>query len=399
MMLSFVTALRVVLDAHRRGLRELLAFAGAAFATLAGAFLLVSFSFEAGHVAASFLGAVVGALLLSAAARIRSNALAAASYAWLVVILIEAWGYDVPQFDNDVTSFSPGGWSLLAASAALVLAAYTHRVLDPERRGRDWLLGSVGVVGAIAATFGLALLVPDGGRLGGVGMLVIALSYLGLAAGVFVRAGFRNAATILWSLGLVLLVGAEALLVDHEIATAVVLAATALSVAALARPLHEMRLWLAGGALALATTATVALVQAPAWLPHEEIGRRFALSSAACALALLGVAALVWGESRWRDLATCSWAAGTLAVLATERILLDDWRATAFGAALTGALLGLLAAKPLREPRLWSGGVVVVAAATVSVMGLLTPPSHLLAASAAPADGLCASACCLMPHT
>ena len=384
---AFVAGVRRTLDVHRRGLREALAFVAALFATLAGAFLLVSLSFEAGHIAASFLAAAVGALLLVAAARHRSNALAAASYAWLAVVLVEAWGYDGTHFEDDVTLFSSGGWSLLAASAAFVLGAYAHRLLDPERRGRDWLLGAIAVVGAVAVTGGLSWLLPDGGRLVGVGLLLAALSYVGLAAGVFPREGFRNASTVLWSLGLVFLVGAEALLLDHELAIPVAVAATALGVSAVARPLREMRLWLAGGALALTTTAVVLLAQVQPWLAEGETAARFAISGGACAVALFGVAALGWGQARWRDLTTCSWAAGVVALLSTERILLDDWRSTAVALAVTGAVLGL-AAHPLREDRLWIAGTVIVGVTTIVVIVMLTPPEHVLVASSSPGDGL-----------
>ena len=355
-LLAFVAAVRTALDAHRRGVRETLAFVGAAFGTLSAAFLLVSFSFEAGHVAASFLAAAVGSILLAAAARIRSTALAVASYAWLGVVLVEAW-VDGARFVDDLTSFSIGGWSVLAASAALLLGAYAHRVLEPGRRAQDWLFGSVAVVVSVSATSGIALLTPDGGRLAGLGLLLVAASYVALAAGVFSREGFRNAATILWSLGLIVLVGAEALLIDQDIALVVAVAGTALGCAALARPLREMRLWLAGGALALVTTTAALLAQVQPWLDEGEIARSVAISSGACAVALIGIAALVWGrEERWRDLATVAWAAGVVSVLATERVLLDDWRATAVAFALTGAALGLVA-QPLRESRLWSAGL------------------------------------------
>src|SRR5262249_45164583 len=153
------------------------------------------------------------------------------------------------------------------------------------------------------------------------------------------------------------------------------------------RPLREMRLWLAGGALALSTAAIVVLIQVAPWLPDEHIARRFAISCGACVLALFGVAALVWGQERWRDLATCSWAAGVVALLSTERLLLDDWRLTAFATALTGAALGL-AAHPLREARLWNAGAVIAGATTVVVIALFTPPSHILVASADPAGGV-----------
>src|SRR5262249_18833935 len=157
---------------------------------------------------------------------------------------------------------------------------------------RDWLFGTIAVVAAVSATSALGLLLPDGGRLAGVGMLVIALAYVALVAGVFRREGFRNAATVLWSLGLVILVAAEALLLDQELATPVAVAATALGVAALARPLREMRLWLAGGALALSTTAVVLLAQLQPWLEEGEPGARFAISGVASIVALFGVAAL-----------------------------------------------------------------------------------------------------------
>ena len=285
---------------------------------------------------------------------------------------------------------------MLAASAALLLGAYAHRVLEPGRRAQDWLFGSVAVVVSVSATSGIALLTPDGGRLAGLGLFLVAASYVALAAGVFSREGFRNAATVLWSLGLVVLVGAEALLIDQDIALVVAVAGTALGCAALARPLREMRLWLAGGALALVTTAVALLAQVQPWLDEGEIARSVAISSGACAVALIGIAALVWGrEERWRDLATVAWAAGVVSVLATERVLLDDWRATAVAFALTGAALGLVA-QPLRESRLWSAGCVIAGATTVIVIGLLTPPSHLLAASAGPADGLWVLLGCLV---
>ena len=136
--------------------------------------------------------------------------------------------------------------------------------------------------------------------------------------GVFSRDGFRNAATILWSLGLIVLVGAEALLIDQDIALVVAVAGTAFGCAALARPLREMRLWLAGGALALVTTAAALLAQVQPWLDDGEIARSVAISSGACAVALIGIAALVWGrEGSWRDLATVAWAAGVASVLVT----------------------------------------------------------------------------------
>ena len=187
-LLAFVAAVRTALDAHRRGVRETLAFVGAAFGTLSGAFLLVSLSFEAGHVAASFIAAAVGSILLAAAARVRSTALAVASYAWLGVVLVEAW-VDGARFVDDLTSFSIGGWSVLALGCAAARWV-CHRVLEPGRRAQDWLFGSVAVVVSVSATSGIALLTPDGGRLAGLGLFLVAASFVALAAGVFSREGF-----------------------------------------------------------------------------------------------------------------------------------------------------------------------------------------------------------------
>jgi uncharacterized membrane protein len=393
-LLAFVAVLRAALDARRGGIREALALVGGAFATLAAAFLLVSISFEAGHIVASVLAAVVGALFLAAAAGLRSTPLAVASYAWLAVVLVESLAFDADTFTDDATDASSGGWSVLAASAGLLLGAYAHRLLDPERRGRDWLFGVVSTVVAVTAVLGVALLEPNDERVAGVGVLLVALAYFGLAAGFFSRDGFRNASTILWSTGLVLLVGSEGLLVNDSLWVPVVVSATALAAGVLARPLREMRLWLAGGSLALVTTAIVLPAQVQPWLPEGEIELRLAIPSAACMLALFSLAGLVWGRDRWRDLSTVAWAGGVVALLATERVLLDDWRVTAVAVVLTGAALAL-AAHPLGEQRLWSAGCVIAGATTVIVIGLLTPPSHLLVASDAPADALWVLLSCL----
>ena len=177
---------------------------------------------------------------------------------------------------------------MLAASAGLLFGAYGHRVLDPTRRGRDWLFGVAATIAAVAATSGIALLQPDDERAAGIGCLIVAAVYVALAAGIFSRDGFRNSSTILWTLGLVLLLAAEALIVSDAIGRSVVIAATSLAVAALARPLREMRLWLAGGALAISTTALVLGIQVQPWLDDGEIAPRLAIPAGACAFAALG---------------------------------------------------------------------------------------------------------------
>jgi uncharacterized membrane protein len=395
-LLAFVAEVRKAFATHRGGIRETLALAGGVLGTLAASFLLVSISFEGGHIGASYVAAAVGGAYLAAAARIRSNALAVASYAWLAVVLVESFAFDVDSFSDDATDASQGGWSVLAASGGLLFGAYVHRILDPERRGRDWLLGVAATVAGVSATLGMGFVWPDDRLPAGIGLLLVALVYFSLAGGVFSRVGSRNASTILWSLGLALLVGAEALIVSDSVARSVVIVATALVVGALARPLRETRLWLAGASLGLATTAVVLLAQVQPWLDDGEIELRMAIVSGACTLALLSLAAFVWSlaDGPWRDLATVVWSGGIVALLSTERVLLDDWRATAAAVAVTGAVLALVA-HPLREQRLWTAGCIVAAVTTVIVIGLLTPPSHVLVASDAPADGLWVLLACL----
>jgi hypothetical protein len=204
----------------------------------------------------------------------------------------------------------------------------------------------------------------------------------------------RTLSTILWSLALVALIGAELLLIDDEVARTVALAATGLVIGALAGPLRESRLWLAGGSLVLVTSLGSLLFQVQPFLDEGELSRRLALASGACAVAAALLAGLVWGERRWRDLNTVLWADGILALLATERVLLDDWRATAFAVALTGGALALLA-HPLGESRLWLAGAAVVGVTTYATIANFTPPSHFFTASESPAEGLWVLLACI----
>jgi uncharacterized membrane protein len=393
-LLAVVADLRGELARHRRGLRETFVFAGVALGTLSLSFALVSISFEWGHIAASALAAVVGAVVLGVAGRLRSNRLAAAAYAWLGVVLVVVLSFDMPEFYDDTTALSPGGWSAIATAAALLGGAYAHRWQAPATTARDVLLGVVAGIAAFVAALGVAL-VTESATAAGLGLLAASAVYTVLAAGVFRRTGFRGVSTTLWSLGLVLLVGAELLLVTDSVWRTVTVATTAFTVGAVARPLGESRLWLAGGSLALLTSAIVVIGQVQPWLDESELPRRLALASAACALAAIGVAWLRFGEPRWRDLVTVGWADGIVMLLATERVMIGDWRGTAFAVALTGGAIALFG-PPLREYRLWLAGAAVVGVTTVATIALVTPPSHFFAASGSPADGIWVLVGCIL---
>lgn len=501
-LLAFVGEARKGLEARRLVVRESLVYVGTAMATLAVAFALVSRSFDWGHVAATAFAALVGAAILGLAGALHRDGLAVAAYAWLGGALGAALAFDVPEFYVEKTEGSIGGWALIAAAASLLGGAYAHRVQWPADGIRDFVAGCAAAVAAAAAALG-AVLVAESQAATGIGFLGVAAVYAGLAAGVFRTAERRNLATTMWSIGLVVLIGSEALLVTDSVwraaaiaATAVVVAAlaspfreerlwlaggalvaatsaavllvqarpwlddaelqrrlaiatgacalaafaiaalrwsearwrdlvtvtwivglfsllasermlivdtvwlaaaigaTAAAAAALARPLGEERLWLAGGALAVVTTAVVLLEQARPWLDEAELGRHLAIATAACALVTFAIAALRWGEAQWRDLVTMLWVPGIVALIATERILLGDLRATAIALALTGGALALTAG-PLREPRVWTAGAVVVGVTLVATVVEWTPPSHLFVASAAPADGLWVLLACL----
>jgi uncharacterized membrane protein len=391
-LLAFVRDLRTALDRHRAGIREALVCAGVALAAASAAFLLVAVSFDWGHVGASLLAAVVGASLLAVAARRRASNLAIASYVWLGAVLLEAIVDLGLLYDSD-TSRSLGGWSLLAAAAGLLIGAFVHRYEHRDRRHEDVLLGVCAAIAASSAFVAVGFLTQSP-RAAGAGLLGVAIAYVSLASVVFFRQGFRNASTILWAFGLALLGLSETLLFTDSVWRAVAIAATSLGVGVLARPLAESRLWLAGSSLLLLTTAAVLLGQVQPWRNEGELELRLALASAACGLAAFGLAALVWRIDRWRDLRTVVWAYGLVALLATERVVFDDWRATGLAAALTGGALALLA-RPLDEPRVWLGGAIVVGVTTLATLAFLTPASHFLSASSAPADGLWVLAGCV----
>jgi uncharacterized membrane protein len=391
-LLAVVGGVRRTLETYRAGIREALLFGGAALATLSVSFVLVLFSFEWGHVASSAVAAAVGGTILAVAGRLRSDPLVVAAFVWLGVVLVEAWGYDGDAFEGD--EGSRGGWSIVAASAGILGGSYALRVLQRTRNVLDVVCGVAIGIAFVAAAGGVVWIDPDDVPIG-IGWLCIAGVYAGLSAGVFGREGLRELATVLWSLAVVALVGAEVVLIDEEVARAVAVAGTALGVGALGPLLRELRLWLAGAALAVGWSAYVLLVEVQPWLEEEGLELTLAIGSGACMVAAFGLAVLTWTDRRWRDLTTVVWVDGLVALLATERILVGDWRATVFFFALTGAAIALLAG-PLREPRLWFAAAVLSGVTTIVTLAALTPPSHFFTSSESPAESLWVLLACIL---
>ncbi|HET6624633.1 MAG TPA: DUF2339 domain-containing protein, partial [Gaiellaceae bacterium] len=376
------------------GLRETAAVTGSALATLAASFALVSASYEWGHMLATTLAAVIGAVLLGVAGLLRTDGLAVAAYTWLGGVLVVALAYDVGHFYDDARGVSTGGWAVLAVSAGILGGADAHRISWPGSPARDAVFGVSAGIAAVAAALGVGFVTADA-RPGGLGLLAVSVAYGVLAAAIFTRERLRNASTVLWAFSLVFLVGAESLLVTDSVWRTVVVAATALGVGALAAPLRESRLWPAGGILGVGTSVVVLFGQAQPWLAEGEIEPRMAIASTATVVALVGLAALTWGQERWRDVSTVLWADAIVLVLATERVVLDDWRATTFAVALSGGATALLW-RPLREPRLWLAGGIVTAVATVATIGEFTPIERFFEESARPANGVWVLLACIV---
>ena len=245
--------LRAFLVARRSGLREALLYAAAALGTLAANFALVAIDFEAGHIAGTVLAAIVGAVILAASGYLGSFGLSVAGYYWLGVVLAVALLYDADQF-------SAGGWSVLAAGAALLGGAYLHRLLVPGSTAQDAVFGGAAVIAAVSIVLGIDELTEDA-TVVGLALLAPAAVYVALAAWVFRRTGFRDVATVLWSLGLLFVLGAEVMLIGDGDLTAAVVALTGGAVAVLSLAVREWRLWLAGTVVAgAATVATLVLI-------------------------------------------------------------------------------------------------------------------------------------------
>ena len=312
-LLGFVRELRLGLEQHRRGVRESLGFVAAALVTLAAAFALVSASFAAGHIAASFLAAAVGAVILGVAGRLRSDRLAFAAYCWLGVVLAESALFDLPDVSH-------GGWSVIAAGSGLLVGAYAHRVPSTQSGARDAVAAGASALAALA--LGLGVTEVTGRPLTtGLALLVCAATYVLLAGAVFRRPPLRDFTTALWLIGMLFVLAAEAVILASWSGTLFAAALTGAALCLLAHPLAEQRLWEAGGAsIALATFATLLSVTPPSHLfESSDTPARALWVLAGCIVGLAIVAVTAYGaEYRMRVGAV----AGALVVYALSLAIL-----------------------------------------------------------------------------
>ena len=319
-LLEFIGGLRRALAANARGAREALALAGVALGTVTASFALVAADFFVGHVAASELAALVGALLLAYGGRSRSDGVVAVALVWLGVVLTEALAFDSSILGtSDVGAI--GGWSVISAAAALVGGAYALHVFQPEREEWDVISGVAAGIGLLATFIGLTDL-TESDDLRGLGLLAAAAIYVGLAAFVFRHEGLRTYSTTLWAVGLVALVGAERLVLDSDVLFVIALAATGAAVGALAAPLREERLWLTGAGVAgLGTAVALVAVTPPShFFSASDHPGRGLVSLVFCALALGVLAKLAEGRV---ERIVSAVAAGSVAVYAISLGILE----------------------------------------------------------------------------
>ncbi len=265
--LAFLGGVRRQLLAVRRGLRETLFALAAALGVLAAGIVLVDVDFDAGHLALSALATVVAAGGTAAAARLHSPGLVTASLGASFVVLVEALSFDAAELHPD----SLAGWSLLFAGAGLLAAGISLRVLWETPRKLGVVSGFAATPALAAALIAVAAIVPaepssDGDPNWiwyGVGVVLVALVYLGSAAVALRVTRLRNLATTLWALGLVAVLVAEFALIREAVWYEVAVAVTAAVVVAAGARARELRLWVAGAGLLAVNTLVVLVETAP----------------------------------------------------------------------------------------------------------------------------------------
>ena len=361
------------------------------------------------------------AILLSVlAARLHDARLQVGGLAYLVLAAAHAVSVDAPPsvlFDAsgvDASASVALASTALAALVAALTAPVTHvaatetgvlafladvrRFLARRREGlRETLFFASGTLGMLASAVLLTGIAFEAGHVAASGFAATAG-----AVALAVAARRRSTGLIVASLvALVVVLGESAFDADEFLADddrsvggwSMLLAAAGLLAGAFAlRVLHPTprRLGIVSGVAAfvsLAWSASALTLVVPRGDGVDPEASWLGIGLLVMALVYAVLAGAVFGPGRLRNLSTTLWAHGVVAALAAEGLLLQDWRAFAAAAALSGGGLAL-AALPLRELRLALAGAIVGGLATLGTLGFVTPPEHFLEANAAPADGL-----------
>ena len=369
------------------------------------------------------------AILLSAlAARLRDARLQVGGLVYLALAACHVLALDAPPtilFDPELAD--PRASVALAATAVAALVAgltapATHvpatetgvlsflsglrAFLELHRRPlRESLLFMAGVLGVLASAVLLTGLSFEAGHL-----VVSFIAAASGAAGLAVAARRQSVGLIVATLLALLVVLAESLFDAQELmrddgrsvgGLSMLAAAAGLLAGTFAlRVLHPTR-------RRLGIVSGIAAFVALAWsayalelvVPHEDVyeasERWGGIGMLVVAVVYVALAVSVFGPGRLRNLSTTLWACGVVAALWAEGLILQDGRAFAAAAALTGGCLAV-AALPLRELRLAWAGAIVTGLATLGTLGFVAPPYHFLVANASPADGLWVLVACVV---
>jgi hypothetical protein len=145
--------------------------------------------------------------------------------------------------------------------------------------------------------------------------------------------------------------------------------------------------------LASAVAAAVSLVASAIAIGELLEPDRLAGTAMIAVAAVYGIlAALAQRERRLRNLSTAMWIPALPALLAGEALLLES-RGIVVAFAATSVALAWLGRR-IGERRLAIAGLVTLGTTTVVTVAALAPPTHLLAASTAPARSAWALAAC-----
>ncbi len=246
-------------------------------------------AFDWGRVAVLCLWSALGAALYAGGSWAGSRVLAVAGAVWLAVTALDAVAFDLVELGR-----TQAGWAAAAVAAGLLAGGYGAELAPVRRRPLESLYAIV----AFLASSGFAAVrrrqAHRGGRLPRRRVARARGGLAVLAAGLFRRAGSRDAATSLWAIAEVAAVAAALLLVEG---TPLVAAAAALAVAlaALNRVTGERR-FAPAALVPLALAAGVTFVElAPPkdfFVANASPGNG-ALAAALVAAALAALALLV----------------------------------------------------------------------------------------------------------
>ena len=368
------------------------------------------------------------AILLSAvAARLRDARLQTGGLVYLALAAGHVLAVDAPPtilFDPELAD--PRASVALAATALAALVAglmapATHvpatetgvlsflsdlrAFLEVHRRPlQESLLLMAGVLGVLASAVLLTGLSFESGH-----VIVSFIAAAAGAAGLAVAARRQSAGLIVGTLLALLVVLGESVFDAQELmrdddrsvgGLSMLAAAAGLLAGTFAlRVLHptRRRLGIVSGIaafVALAWSAYALELVVPRENVYEASETWGGIGMLVVAVVYAALAASVFGPGRLRNLSTTLWACGVVAALSAEGLILQDGRAFAAAAALTGGCLAV-AALPLHELRLAWAGAIVTGLATLGTLGFVTPPDHFLVANPTPADGLWVLVACV----